>query len=205
MYLLRTSSVSLRLVLGLALFCLGLAACGPKVSNFVKYASLPDEKICRIVVLPFVNETDYPLAGTIAYRIFMGELVQTGRFNVAQEGDVREAFRHMRIWPGQQPHIEQIKILGDRLRVGLIITGTVVDMDEMPLANVVNPVIALSLRIVDPLSGETLWHTYHRREGEYYRKVMHFGVLNTVTSLVHQVSQEVLDLWFKKGLKGCTD
>lgn len=203
MYLPWASSVSLRLVLGLALLC--LAGCGPKVPNLVKYASLPDERICRIAVLPFVSETDYPLADTIAYRVFMGELVQTGQFDLAQEGDVREAFRHMRIWPGQQPHIEQIKIFGDRLRVGLIITGTVVEMDEVPMANVVNPVIALSLRIVDPLSGETLWHTYHRREGEYYRKVMHFGVLNTVTSLVHQVSQEVLDLWFKKGLKGCTD
>ena len=203
MYLPWANSVSLRLVLGLALLC--LAACGPKVPNLVKYASLPDERICRIAVLPFVSETDYPLADTIAYRVFMGELVQTGRFDLAQEGDVREVFRHMRIWPDQQPHIEQIKILGDRLRVGLIITGTVVEMDEVPMANVVNPVIALSLRIVDPLSGETLWHTYHRREGEHYRKVMHFGVLNTVTSLVHQVSQEVLDLWFKKGLKGCTD
>ncbi len=203
MYLPWANSVSLRLVLGLVLFC--LASCGPKVPNLVKYASLPDERICRIAVLPFVSETEYTLADTIAYRVFMGELVQTGRFDLAQEGDVREAFRHMRIWPDQQPYIEQIKILGDRLRVGLIITGTVVEMDEVPMANVVNPVIALSLRIVDPLSGETLWHTYHRREGEYYRKVMHFGVLNTVTSLVHQVSQEVLDLWFKKGLKGCTD
>ncbi len=203
MYLPWANSVSLRLVLSLTLLC--LAACGPKVPDLVKYASLPDERICRIAVLPFVNETDYPLADTIAYRVFMAELVQTGRFDLAQEGDVREAFRHMRIWPGQQPRIEQIKILGDRLRVGLIITGTVVEMAEVPMAGAVNPVIALSLRIVDPGSGETLWHTYHRRDGEHYRKVMHFGILNTATSLADQVYREVLDLWFKKGLKGCAD
>jgi len=203
MYLLWTNSISLRLVLGLVLFC--LPACGPKVPSLVKYAPLPDEKICRIAVLPFVNETDYPLANTIAFRVFMAKLVQTGRFDLAQEGDVREVFLHMRIWPGQQLHIEQIKILGDRLRVGLIVTGTVVEMAEVPMAGAVNPVIALSLRIVDPRSGETLWYTYHRREGEHYRKVMHFGVLNTVTSLANQVSQEVLDLWFKKGFKGCAD
>ncbi len=203
MYFLWTSPISLRLVLSLVLLC--LAACGPKVPSLVKYAPLPDERICRIAVLPFVSETDYPLANTIVYRIFMAELVRTGRFDVAQEGDVREVFSHMRIWPDQQPHIEHINILGDRLGVGLIITGTVVEMAEVPVADIVNPVIALSLRIIDARSGETLWYTYHQREGEHYRKVMHFGVLNTVTSLANKVSQEVLELWFKKGLKGCTD
>ncbi len=203
MYLLWTSSLSIRLVLSLAFLC--LAACGPKVPSLVKYAPLPDEKICRIAVLPFVSETDYPLANTIAFRVFMAELVQTGRFEVAQEGDIREVIRHMRIWPGQQIHTEQFKILGDRLKVELIITGTVVEMAEVPMAGAVNPVIALSLRIIDALSGETLWHTYHRRDGKHYRKVMHFGVLNTVTSLAKQVSREVLELWFKEGLKGCTD
>jgi TolB-like protein len=194
---------SLLLLIGLVLLC--LSACGPKVPTLHKSAPLPQEKICRIAIFPFVNETDYPQAGTIFYRIFIAELARTGQFEVAQEGDIREVYRHLKIRPGQQPNIEQMKILGDRLGVRVVITGAVVEMTEVPKAKIVNPTLAVSLKIIDSWADQTLWSTYHRREGERYRKVMHFGVLNTVTSLAHQVSKEILELWFMEGFKGCID
>lgn len=203
MYFRQITTNFLLLLIGLVLLC--LSACGPKVPTLHKSAPLPEEKICRIAVFPFVNETDYPQAGTIFYRIFVAELARTGQFKVAQEGDVREVYRHLKILPDQQPHMEQMKILGDRLGVRVVITGSVVEMTEVPKAEIVNPTLAVSLKIIDSRTDQTLWSTYHRREGEQYRKVMHFGVLNTVSGLAQQASKEILELWFTEGLKGCID
>lgn len=186
---------------GLAL--LSLSACGPKLPTLHKLTPLPQEKTCRIAVLPFLNQTGYPEANAIFYRIFLAELVQSGRFDIVQEGDVRDVFHHLRVWPGQDPQKEQMKILGDRLGVKIVIAGTVVEMAEVPEAKIINPTLAVSLKILDTESSQTIWCTFHRREGEQYRKMMHFGVVNTVTGLAHRVSQEVLELWFKEGLKGC--
>ena len=186
---------------GLAL--LSLSACGPKLPTLHKLTSLPQEKTCRIAVLPFLNQTGYPEANAIFYRIFLAELVQSGRFDIVQEGDVRDVFHHLRVWPGHEPQKEQMKILGDRLGVKIVIAGTVVEMAEVPEAKIINPTLAVSLKILDTESSQTIWCTFHRREGGQYRKVMHFGVVNTVTGLAHRVSQEILELWFKEGLKGC--
>jgi len=196
-----TISPTLQLLAGLVFLL--LPACGPKVPALHMLAPLPHEQTCRIAVIPFMNETDYPQAGAIVYRVFMAELVRSGRFDVVRQGDIRDLFHDLRIWPGQQPRIEQMKILGDRLGAKIVITGTVVEMTEVANAGIVNPTLAVSLNIVETDPVHLLWCTYHRREGEQYRKVMHFGVVNTVTSLAQLVSQEVLELWLKEGLRGC--
>ena len=189
------------LPLAWALLC--LSACGPKVPSLHKFASISHEKACRVAVLPFVNETDYPLADLIFYRIFLSELVQTGLFDVAQEGDIREAINDLKIRPGQRSTVEQVNILGDRLGVGVVITGTVVEMSERRTARSLDPIAAISLDILDAGSGRRLWTTYHRREGRRYRKVMHYGMLNTASSLAGRVSEEVLKLWVEQGFRGC--
>lgn len=181
----------------------GLSACGPKPPSLERLAPLPQGKLCRVAVIPFASETDYPLADLIGYRVFTSELVHSGRFVVSQEGDVREIYRQMKILPGQAPHIEQIKILANRLNAQIVISGTVIEMAESPQQTSVNPSIALSLQILDGVTGQTMWTTYHRGEGENYRKVMHFGLVNTATALARRMSQEVMEMWFREGLKGC--
>jgi TolB-like protein len=180
-----------------------LSACGPSLPALDRLAPLPGDRICRIAVIPFASETDFPQAASIFYRVFLSELVRSGQFDVVQEGDVREVLYDLRVLPGQQPEREQMKILGDRLGVAVAITGSIVEMAEVPQGQEIDPVLAVTVRIVNAESGDTLWSTYHRREGEQYRKVMHFGMVNNVTSLAHRVSDEIMACWFRGGLVGC--
>jgi TolB-like protein len=189
------------LLLGLAAFL--LSACRPSLPTLDKLAPLPGEKICRIAVIPFASETNFPQAESIFYRVFLSELVRSGQFDVVQEGDVREVLYDLRILPGQQPQREQMKILGDRLGISLAITGSIVEMAEVPKRQEINPILAVTVRIVNAESGDTLWSTYHRREGEQYRKIMHFGMINNVTGLAHRISDEILARWLRGGLSGC--
>jgi polysaccharide biosynthesis protein PelC len=192
-----------------SLFCGSLililfSGCGAKLPHHVDMRPLPAEPICRVAVLPFENESDYPLANAIAFKVFSAELQAAGNYLVVQEGDVRKIYQQLRIFPGQQPTPEEMQIMGTRLNAQLLITGTVMEMRENPGENAsVNPVLAVDIQIRDGRSSVPLWRTYHRRQGTDYRKAMHFGTIHTATGLSQQVSREIINIWFRKGLKQC--
>jgi hypothetical protein len=99
---------------------------------------------------------------------------------------------------------EQLQILANRLNVQLLIKGHVVEMRENPGGNnSVNPVLAMRMDIVDGRTADTLWNTYHRRQGTDYQKAMHFGQIHSVAGLCQQVSTEIITLWIKKGFTQC--
>ncbi|ADH85105.1 hypothetical protein [Desulfurivibrio alkaliphilus] len=181
-----------------------ITGCGGPRPYSQQLRALPPEPICRVAVLPFANHSDYPLAGAVAHQVFSAQLQQTAGYQVAQEGDVRKAYQQLRIFPGQQPTPEQMRILADRLRVQLLFTGTVVEMRETPGNNApANPVLELELQIRDGRDAVALWHTHHRRQGTDYRTAMHFGTVHTVTGLSRQVAREIINLWLKEGLTPC--
>ncbi|MEJ2199445.1 MAG: hypothetical protein P8X63_00290 [Desulfuromonadaceae bacterium] len=183
------------------LFC--LAGCG-RDPFLHRMKPLPAETPCRIAVLPLINETDYPLAETIVYKVFSVELTEMGNFWLAQEGDIRKIFQQFRIYPGQPLSPEQMKILADRLNVQLLITGNIIQMQENPGPNgSVNPELAVRLSILNADTIETLWSTYHRRQGIDYQTTMHFGQINSMTRLCRQVAKEIINLWFEQGLTPC--
>jgi TolB-like protein len=184
-----------------------LSGCGLRPPVVMKQASLPDDgNICRVAVLPFANQSGYPLGDTIFYRIFVAELLENGNYLVSQEGDVRKIYRQMRVLVGQVPDIEQVRALAGRLGAQVVISGTVLEMRDKPqYSRRLDPSIAVVVRIMDGETGRTLWTTFVRREGTDYRKVMHFGVVNTVSALAKRVSKEMLAAWLKEGLHKCNE
>ena len=187
-------------------FLFAFYGCGLPPPNLQQLASVTQDNLCRVAVLPFNNETSYSQGEIIMYRVFVSELSQRGNFMITPEGDVRRILHQMHTVPGEEFNIEQIRILADRLQVQLLITANIIEMDENMSSNRTNPTVAVIFRIVDADSGRILWVTYHRREGGQYRKIMHFGVVNTVTELVRRVSHEIVESWFTVGgLPQCTD
>ncbi|MBI5441496.1 MAG: hypothetical protein HY900_09850 [Deltaproteobacteria bacterium] len=188
----------------LMLLALVVQGCGGRLPYHQQRGSLPTGPICRVAVLPFSNESDYPVGDVVAYKVFVAEFNSSGRYLLAQEGDILRMYQQLRIFPGQVPTTEQLAILGNRLGAQLLITGRVTEMRENPAeASTVNPALALTLQLRDGRTGDPLWTTYHRREGTEYRKAMHFGTIHTVTGLAQQVAREVVQLWFKQGLTTC--
>ena len=190
------------LVLGFLILFLG--GCGAEFPILQRMKPLPAGPVCRVAVLPFSSESDYPLADLIAYKVFSAQFAALDNAWMAPEGDVLKIYQQLRIFPGQQPTAEQLQILASRLNVQLLIKGHVVEMRENPGANKsVNPEIALHMDLVDGPTTDTLWSTYHRRQGVEYQKVMHFGQIHSVAGLCQQASSEIITLWIKKGLTQC--
>lgn len=173
----------------------------------LKQGPLPDGgRICRVAVLPFFNQTGYKQADDIFSRVFVSELTNAGNYQVAQEGDVRKFYQQMRVLPNQALGVEQLRAMADMLGVQIIIAGTVVEMQDKSGNNQrLDPSIAVVLRIIEGSSGRTLWATYSRREGLQYRQIMHFGLVNSVTSLAKHVSAEIVEAWHKEGFLKCVE
>ncbi len=180
-----------------------LVGCGANSPVLHRLAPLPEGATCRVAVLPIINQADYPQGGEMFYKIFSAELVSFGHFQVAQEGDVRNLYQQLMVYPNQPLTLEQLKVISNRLNVRLVIGGTVLVMREHKGAESVNPDITILMRIYDGVTGKTLWTTYHRRKGSDYQRILRFGQINTLTGLAHRMSREILTLWFKKGMKRC--
>ena len=178
-----------------------VSGCAGAISEHQQVAPLPRLDNNQIAVLPFINETEFAQGNILFYRIFLAELVKAGDFEVAQEGDIRNIYRQLHLYLDTSPDYEQMKILGDRLGVELIISGKIIEMLEKEGDDGnVNPSVAINLQLIDVKTGHMIWNTYHHRQGEHYRRIMHFGLESTMTGLVKRVSQEVLHLWINKGL-----
>lgn len=181
-----------------------MGGCGARLPNLSRLAPLPSGPVCRVAVLPFASQSDYPASDAIAYKVFSSELSQMSTYLTSQEGDIRALYRQYKIFPWQEPTQEQLKILAGRLDAQLLIVGTVTEMREDRVGKEsVNPVVALQLQILDGRTAKTLWSTFHRRQGLEYQKALHFGMIHSVSDLCRQVSLEIINVWFDQGLTRC--
>ena len=199
----------------LALLASGCAAL-PKASELLpggdrfpihrQAAPLPPGPLCRVAVLPFLSDSEFPLADAIVSKVFKAEFQNSGGHLVAQDGDILKVYQQLHLLPGETPTLEQMQIVADRVNAQLMITGIVLEMREAPGEHgTVNPKIVIEIQIRDGRSGEILWTALHRRQGNDYKKIMHFGTLHTVAGLSRQMAEEIINLWYKKGLTQCNE
>ena len=202
--LLRIGVLNSCCLLLLGILLLFMSGCSSTFPTLERIKPLPSVPVCRVAVLPFLDESDYPLANTIAYKVFIAELNSLGNYMVTQEGDVQKLYHQLRIPFGEPPSQEQFQILANRLNVQLMFIGKVIEMQENRGVNGSgNPVLAMRVDILDGHTGDLLWSVYHHRQGIDYQKTMHYGIINTISGLCQQVSIEIINLTFKQGLTQC--
>ncbi|BCO10275.1 hypothetical protein GF1_26510 [Desulfolithobacter dissulfuricans] len=178
----------------------GCARSGPTLDVF---GPLPENASCRVALLPLADRSNYPQGGAIFYKIFLSELVASGRYQVVPEGDILEIYQQLMIYPSQLPSQEQLEIIGGRLGVSLFISGEILSMREPRSGVYMQPELTLILRLHDGRTGAVLWSTYHRRLGTDYHEVLHFGRINTIAGLARRMTREIITLWHQKGLAPC--
>ena len=155
---------------------------------------------CRVAVMPFQYTGRYPQGGLIFYKVFSTELQLAGDLWMIQEGDVARMFQDLLIFPGEKPDFGQLQTIASRLNADYLVGGTIY---EMSATGSKGPHITVYLQVYDGETGRVLWDTYHTRYGADYKKVMHFGDINTMMRLMRQVSKEIVELWFEKGFSQC--
>lgn len=195
----RLLSLTTLIAMGLTLLS-GCAGSGPHLQ---RYKTKVENQACKIAILPFLNKTDFNQGDKILYRMLLTKLVQHQILHVALEGDVTTLYRELQLKPWQQPSPEQMQIIASRLDVDLLIGGKILEMQETMQGNQLNPSIKIQLQVYSGQNGTRQWSTYHERQGTHYRKIMHFGINNTVSQLGNNIIEEILTLWKEEALLQC--
>ncbi|MBW2466304.1 MAG: hypothetical protein JRF02_03305, partial [Deltaproteobacteria bacterium] len=125
----RRSSFVIRhssfVVLVLFILLLGflLSGCATQLPLHREQKPMPDGPICRVAVLPFLNDSDFPLGDAIIHKVFATEFQNAGNYLVIQEGDIHKVYQQLHLLPGMTPTLEQLQIISDRVNAQLLITG----------------------------------------------------------------------------------
>ncbi|MBU0682464.1 MAG: hypothetical protein KKD73_13685 [Proteobacteria bacterium] len=188
----------------MALSCLfTLSGCAGKRPHLQQFASRYPVQACSVGVLPLINRSAYSQGDKILYRVIMAELVIQRPWRLALEGDIRRIYRELRLRPWIQPNPEQMQIIASRLGVDLLVGGEILEMEEQVEGDRVNPRLKIQLQVYNGKDGTLLWSTYHGKQGTDYRKLMHFGLSNTVSELGKKMMKEILGLWEEEELLAC--
>ena len=187
--------------------CFFIQSCGARAPAIQQLNSMPEDGVCRVAVLPFVNQSDYRDGGVLLYRVFAAELARQQNFDLSQEGDVRTAFRQIQMNPFiDRPSFDQLRIIGDYLAVDILVIGRISEMYEKIVQGKSIPHMVVFLELINAKNGRPILNIHHRRSGSDYLKVMHFGLVTTTTELSQLISTEIIGDLIKKGFVArCTE
>ena len=180
-----------------------LSACASEYPRFNIVEPLPVDFSCRVALLPFVGNVNMPRGESIFTKAFATEMKNVGGFDVIPEGDIQNIYQQLKLYPSNLPNEFHMRVIGNRLDAQLIILGEIVEMDEVDTGAYVDTRITVSVRIHEASSGNLLWSTYHKRKGEEYRNIMHYGRVNTITGLSRRMANEIITKWTEKGMNQC--
>ncbi|MHB1349178.1 MAG: hypothetical protein C4563_00400 [Desulfobulbus sp.] len=197
------TSISYRLALFWLAAAFLLTGCGATLPRLEVLADLPETPQCRVAIMPFVYPGDFPRGAVIVYKAFASEMAAVEGLEVVPEGDVRQLYRQLLLYPTDLPNEEQLRIMARHLGAETVVVGEIQQMSERE-ADVVNTELTLIINLHSGESGKLLWSTYHRRRGEEYRNVLHYGRVNSMSGLARRMSAEILTTWIDNGMKQCT-
>lgn len=180
-----------------------LAGCGGAAPFLQGGEGLGGQRVCSFALLPLQNKSTYPQGGEVVQRLLARELVRGGYHHIALTGDVRKIYRQLGLRAMMTPSPEQLRIIADRLGVEAIIGGEVLQMQEQVSQEKIQTKLVVQLRVYRGRDGRQAFATYHSRQGEDYRTLLHFGRINTISGLTEKVIGEILLLWKEKHLFNC--
>ncbi|GAB4339676.1 MAG: hypothetical protein Kow0089_12760 [Desulfobulbaceae bacterium] len=180
-----------------------LTGCSAKYPRLDVVDPLPDPVNCRVALLPFVYEGKVPRGENIFFKAFATELRNIAGLEIIPEADITKIYQQMRMYRNDLPNESQMQAIGNRLDAQLIIVGDLVEMEEVDTGAYVDTRMTVSVRIYLADTGKILWNTYHKRKGEEYRNIMHYGRVNTITGLARRVAGEIAALWVDRGMNQC--
>lgn len=186
--------------LAICFFCtLFFPACGGKSTpSYYVNQDIDFSYIKTVAVLPLDNLTNDRFAGESVRQVVISELLASRLVDVVCPGDVACACETAKMKTGQSPNAEQIKAIGNTLKVQAVIFGTVNKDGEIREGNVSAPEISITLMMADTNSGSIIWSVTKTYGGaDFWAK--HFGAKSdTMSEAVLRVVRASIQTLFKR-------
>lgn len=179
-----------------------LVGCGGPPHLQTRIMAGANLKVCSIALMPLENWTQQKELPQLVGRNFASQLISSKEFSLVQGGDVGMFMLRQRLRPGTPLYREHFAALDDQLKLDAIIQGRIVETGTVNRRGGEKvPFLSLHLDMYDARTGHLLLNTVHRRFGDDYRKVMHFGVITTKSGLAARMAQEIIEDWLDKGIR----
>ncbi len=147
-----------------ALAALALAcASAPRTTYLHENADLG--AVRSVAVLPFESLAGDRIAADKVHDIFLVELLATGAFDVVEPGLVAKVLREAGIQSTETLAPADFQRLGEQLGTDGFFLGKVVDFTETRSGTTPAPEVTIQLRLVEALSGVTIWSASDSRSG----------------------------------------
>lgn len=130
--------------------------------------------IKSVAVLPFNNLTSDRNADEIIRQMVINEMLATGYVDVAVPGQVLTAIAQKDVRTISSPNAEQIKSVGQALKVQAVIFGSVEQYAEVRSGNVSAPEVTVTIMMADTEAGTIIWSVTQTSGGASFA-TRHFG------------------------------
>jgi TolB-like protein len=148
--------------------------------------------IKKVAVLPLDNLTNDRFAGDSVRQVVISELLASRLVEVVVPGDAVVAIEKMRLKPGQPLSADEIKAIGNALKIQAVILGSVNKFGEVREGNISAPEVSVTLMMADTSSGSIIWSVTETRGGASFW-ARHFGARSeTMSETVLKVVREAL-------------
>jgi TolB-like protein len=130
----------------------------------------------RVAVIPFENLSNDQGMGEYATRIFITELLATEVFDIVEPGEVAGFLASHGQTRVAELSLEQIKQMGNLLKVQGVIFGTIGESTQFRSGNLTSHVISLDVRMVSVETGSTVWSSTVNTSGPgFFARLFGFG------------------------------
>ncbi len=155
-------------------------------------------KVCKIAVFPFYNLTKYEKLSDMLVQMFTIDMVRES-IEVVEPGLVKNFLFRERILNPLYINAEILKKFKYETGADIVIGGQIIKASQV--GDNVKLVLLIWARSTS--TGDFIWYTFYRREGEDYRKVFHFGKISSLSALAQRMVEEIIKDWKNRGFLKC--
>lgn len=152
------------------------------------------QSVKKIGIMPFLNHTDTRNATQVVMSAYISVFHDSDRFVVEEPGNIRSFIISEKIQTVGEVDLERAILLGRRLKLDGVLVGTVSSYSFATLEwGAKSPELDMSIRMVDPKTGEVVWAGRIARNGDDYSKIFEIGKVRTMSSLAKIMASEMVE------------
>jgi hypothetical protein len=153
--------------------------------------------IKKVAVLPLDNLTNEKFAADAVRQVVICEFLSTGLVDVTVPGEADAAVDKLGVKSIRSLNAEQIKTVGNVLKVQAVVLGAVDKFGEVRIGNISAPEVTITLMMADASSGSIIWSVTKTGGGASFM-ARHFGARSeTMSEAVIRVVKEAIQTLYE--------
>ena len=146
----------------------------------------------RVALLPLENLSGNVDAADALTHVFFTELAATQLCELADMGDVQRAMRRIRIRSTGSPTSEQVRQLGDSLRVKYVLCGTLLEQGSLSTSDGNVPALSAAFKLLEVPLARVIWGKMLTLTGEDHATVFGWGLVRDPNRLASELAVDLI-------------